>query len=564
MKRFVILFFACALFFSSCSGYLDKYPLDTPSDQTFLANETEMEMALAGCYTPIWVSNGTSLSYLVVFEELSDNGYERGPNAVTELGQGSADALNSFVLDSWTEFYRGIARCNYLLSNMSRGEAAVSAATCARIQAEAKFLRAFYYSYLVELFGDVPLLTEPVTLAEAQLPRTAKSQVVDLILKDLTEAAAVLSPVNNPTSGRPSKGAALALKARTALYGGRWQDAVSAASEVMAMEGSQYIIDPDYAGLFTYPGQTSKETVFSIQYLKGQSVHAAYGVFGSRNGRGATSRKPAYQLQDVYECIDGLPIDKSPLYDPQHPYENRDPRLQYTLAVPGSEFLGFQFETHGDSLQCWNYLTSPPSRVDNLDATHAYATFTGICWRKYANVEDRLAGTNCDNNIIVMRYAELLLIYAEAKIKAGQIDDSVLEAINKVRQRPSVNMPPVTTRDPDELFQAVARERRYELSGEGQRLFDIRRWKIAEEVMNLPLLGRMKKSYPAKPPRINQWANVHYEDTDIPVAEPGQSTDFAMRVVDIRKFNPNKDYVWPIPYIERRTNPNLTQNPGWE
>ncbi|MDR1225251.1 MAG: RagB/SusD family nutrient uptake outer membrane protein, partial [Tannerella sp.] len=561
-----ILFFACALFFSSCSGYLDKYPLDTPSDQTFLANETEMEMALAGCYTPIWVGlpGNTGISFLMVFENMSDNGYERGPNYVTELGQGSADALNSLVLNSWTELYRGISRCNYLLSNMSRGAAVVPAATYARIQAEAKFLRAYYYSYLIELYGDVPLLIEPVTLVEAQLPRTAKGQVVDLILKDLTEAAGVLSPVNNPTSGRPSKGAALALKARTALYDGRWQDAVSAASEVMAMEGSQYIIDPDYASLFTYSGQTSKEIIFSIQYLKGQTMHTLYSNFASRNARGTTARKPAYQLQDAYECIDGLPIDKSPLYDPQHPYENRDPRLQFTLAVSGSEFLGYQFETHGDSLTCWDYLTSPPSRIDNQDATHAYATFTGICWRKYTNVEDRLAGTNCDNNVIVMRYAELLLIYAEAKIKAGQIDDSVLEAINKVRQRPSVNMPPVTTRDPGELFQAVARERRYELSNEGQRLFDIRRWKIAEEVMNLPLLGRMKKSYPAKPPRIDQWATAHYEGTDIPVAEPGQSADFAMRVVDIRKFNPNRDYVWPIPYIERRTNPNLTQNPNWE
>ena len=106
-------------------------------------------------------------------------------------------------------------------------------------------------------------------------------------------------------------------------------------------------------------------------------------MFGSRNALAHTNKKPAYQLADTWECIDGKQIDKSPMFDPKHPYENRDPRLGYTLAVSGSEFLGFQFETHGDSTKCWNYMTN--QRVDNLEATHAYATFTGICWRKYAN-----------------------------------------------------------------------------------------------------------------------------------------------------------------------------------
>ena len=265
-------------------------------------------------------------------------------------------------------------------------------------------------------------------------------------------------------------------------------------------------------------------------------------------------------MADSWECTDGLPIDKSPLFNPKDPFKNRDPRLGYTLAVPGSVFLGFQFETHGDSTMCWNYLTN--KRVNNLEATHAYATFTGICWRKYANVEDRLAINDCEMNTILIRYAEVLLTYAEAKIKAGQIDASVLAAINKVRSRPSVNMPPITTTDPTELFYAVCRERKYEFSGEGLRLFDIRRWKIAEIVMNQPLLGRMKKSYPDKAPRIDNYGNSFYEG--IPIASQGESADFKMRIVDRRTFNVNRDYLWPIPYIERQTNPSLVQNPNYE
>ncbi|KAA6334573.1 RagB/SusD family nutrient uptake outer membrane protein [termite gut metagenome] len=559
----MILLAACTLFTTSCSDYLEKFPLDTPSNQTFLANTTELEMALAGCYTPLWLAI-EEVPFSLVFDQCSDIGYDRNTSSLQEMGQGSADAKNGMALSCWTEFYKGISRCNYLLNNMSHGESVVPPATFARIKAEAQFLRALYYSYLVELFGDVPLVTESLTLENSQIPRRAKSEIVDFILKDFSEAASVLPVTNNPTSGRPSKGAALALKARIALFNERWQDAISASSEVIAMEGTQYNLDPDYANLFTYPGQTSKEIIFSIQYLKGQKTHTLYRLFGTRNASGHTNKKPAYQLQDAFECTDGLQIDKSPLYNPQKPYENRDPRLEYTLAVPGSEFLGYQFETHGDSIQCWTYLTTPPRRIDNQEVLNAYATFTGICWRKYTNVEDRTGVNDCDNNIIIIRYAEVLLTYAEAKIKAGQIDDSVLDAINKVRQRLSVKMPPITTRDASELFYAVARERKYEFSCEGLRLFDIRRWKIADEVMNTTLLGRMKRSFPSVAPRVDQWGTVHYEGTGIPIAEPGQSTDFAMRVVDIRKFNPSKHYLWPIPYIERQTNPNLTQNPNWE
>lgn len=202
------------------------------------------------------------------------------------------------------------------------------------------------------------------------------------------------------------------------------------------------------------------------------------------------------------------------------------------------------------------------TRIDNLDATHAYATFSGICWRKYCNIEDKDHMEESEMNPILIRYPEVLLTYAEAKIKAGEIDQSVLDAINKVRQRPSVNMPPITTTDPLELFYAVARERKYEFAGEGLRLFDIRRWKIAEYVMLQPVLGRMKKSYPDKAPRIDEWGTAHYDD--IPIASNGESADYKMRLVDIRKFDKNRDYLWPIPYIERQTNPNLTQNPNYE
>lgn len=559
MKRLMIYIAACAFTLSSCDGYLDRNPLNSPSDGTFLATETEMQMALAGCYTALWRDFET-MTFFLAFDDAADIGYDRNTSALQSMAQGSADAKNGMAHDFWQAFYQGISKCNYLLQNMSRGEATVSAATYAQIKAEARFLRALYYSYLIELYGDVPLTKEVLTLETAQQSRTPKSAIVDFILQEFTEAAADLPAKNIPTSGRATKGAAFALKARAALYNERWNDAISAASEVMKMEGTEYILEKDYPTLFRNEGQSSKEVIFSVQYLLGTKVHALYRLFGSRNALAHTNKKPAYQLADTWECKDGKQIDKSPLFDPKHPYENRDPRLGYTLAVSGSEFLGFQFETHGDSLQCWNYLTN--KRVDNLEATHAYATFTGVCWRKYANIEDKDGLNDCEMNTILMRYAEILLIYAEAKIQAGQVDASVLEAINKVRQRPSVDMPPLTSTNPTELLYAVYRERKYEFSGEGLRLFDIRRLKIAEVVMNQPLLGRMKKSYPDKAPRMDEYGTAFYEG--IPIAEQGESSDFKMRLVDKRVFNKDRDYLWPIPYIERQTNPALTQNPNYE
>lgn len=557
--RKMFLYILVGFTFFSCSGYLDRLPLNSPSDQTFLVNETEMNMALAGCYRALW-TNHEGMTFFLALDEASDIGYDRNTNALQSIAQGSADATNGIAQYYWTSFYQGIARCNYLIQNMERGKANVAEATYRQIKAEAQFLRALYYSYLIELYGDVPLIDKVLTLETSQQARTPKAQVVDFILKELTEAAENLPVANNPISGRATKGAALAIKGRTALYNERWNDAISATSEVMKLEGTQYKLEDNYQKLFRDEGQSSKEIIFSVQYLVGTQVHPLYRLFGSRTALAHTNKKPAYQLADSWECTDGLPIDKSPLFDPKKPFQNRDPRLGYTLAVPGSEFLGFQFETHGDSVRCWNYLTN--QRVNNLEATHAFASFTGLCWRKYANVENRMDINNCETNTILIRYAEVLLTYAEAKIRAGQVDGTVLIAINKVRQRPSVNMPPVTTLDPTKLLYSVYKERKYELSGEGLRLFDIRRWKIAEVVMNQPLLGRMKKSYPDKAPRIDEYGTAFYDG--IPIASQGESADFKMRLVDRRVFNKNKDYLWPVPYIERQTNPELTQNPGWE
>ncbi len=571
MKKYIFLIINVLLLFS-CDDFLDKVPMDSPSDKTFLANETEIEMAVVGCYTNLW-TDWEGMPFFLAFEELSDNGWDRNTNDVQKLSQGANDAQSSFVERVWKTCYSGIARCNYLINKLADAEGTVSEEVISQARAEAQFLRAYYYSYLADLYGDVPLILETLTLADANIGRSPKENVLDQIFKDFDEAASILASDNKPTSGRPTRQAALALKARIALYSEKWDIAIAAASEVMKLEGAEVELDPSFPNLFTYEGQDSKEILFSIQYLFGQKVHPIFRLFGSRSGGGHANKVPSYQLVDSYECTDGLAIDESPLYNPAKPWDNRDPRLAWTFALPSSGysnwqnepgciFQGFQYETHRDSTKCWNYHTSPASRVDNQDALNAYASFSGINWRKYVNDKNYGDVNNCDNNIIVIRYAEVLLIYAEAKVKAGQIDDSVYDAINQIRTR--VGMPVIQTMSSEDLFHAIARERRHELSGEGQRLADIRRWKIAENVMNGFLLGRMQKSYPTKAPVIDEWGTPNYEEAGIPIASDVNDPNTSMRTVDRRVFNPNKDYLWPIPYIERKTNPSLTQNPNWE
>ncbi len=561
MKTYIKLsIIAFAFLFTGCEDYLNRYPLNNPSDITFLSNETELKMAVAGCYSALWYKV-EEMPFHMVFDAITDIGFDRNGSQLQAIGRGAQDSRNGTIVDFWTNMYAGIAKCNYVLANMDRGKAVITETVYKQSESEVRFIRAMLYSYLAELYGGVPLVIKPLTLSGAQIPRNTKDEVVDFILNELSQCAEFLPQANKPTSGRATKGAAWALASRVALYNKKWDIAISSSQKVMALEGTEYVLNSNYMDLFQYAGQSSKEIIFSVQYLKGTNFHALFRLFGSRNAMAFTNKKPAYQLADSWECTDGLQIDESPLFNPKNPYVNRDPRLGYTLALSGSTFLGFQYETHGDSVLCWNYNLSPAKRVANLEATHAYATFTGIGWRKYADNLDRLAMNESDLNTIIIRYAEVLLNYAEAKIESGSVDQSVLDAINKVRQRPSVNMPGIKTMDKNELRNVVRRERKYELSGEGFRLFDIRRWKIAEDVMNLPVLGRMKKSYPSVAPVVNEFGTAYY--TNIPIAVQGEKADFKMRVVEVRSFDKNRDYLWPIPYIDMETNSLMVQNPNY-
>lgn len=551
-RIFLVLLIVIAV---SCQDdYLNKYPIDKPSSSTFLQTETELEMAVNGAYRNLWTGYNYNMPIEALLDCFSDIGWERALAPYQELGNGKLDANNSMNYDAWVSFYRGIERCNFLIENSSRIVDITNQARVNQNIAEARFLRAYWYHHLVEMYGDVPLVTTPLELSESMVTRTAKSEIYDFMLTELEEASATLPEKYTVSAdiGRATKGAALALKARIALYAGKWDVSIDASKRVM--NAGTYSLDVSYEGLFIKSKQdASKEIIFKISYLEGQYTHSIPKGVNTRNGSGYSSKIPTQTLVDSYLCTDGLAIDKSPLYDPQKPFENRDARLDYTCVVPGSVFAGFQFETHKDSVKCWKYNVTPAIRVTNQDATNAYASFSGYCWRKYTDMENALYLTSSETAIVLIRYAEVLLTYSEAKIEANQIDQSVYDAINLVRSR--VGMAVVTAgKTQTELRSIVRVERKSEFAFEGKRLYDIRRWKIAEQVMTGNLLGRIPRGLLASAPAIDENGSPSYDNV---------SNKDQMRIIEVRQFDKNKNYLWPIPRIEVDVNEKLIQNPGY-
>lgn len=559
MKRLIKIFTILPLLIMSvaCEDYLDRAPLDVPSDDTFFANETELEMAVTGVYNRLWYNTTEGIPYMLSFDFASDDGWDRNGGALQALGRGEQNSDNAYTNGIWAHLYRAIGRVNFIVSGAPQLAGKMDNEKYSRLMGEARFIRAYFYSYLSELYGDVPLITGTLSLSESQTPRTAKSEVVDFIIRELDEIASHL-PSSVDTKDRVTRGAVLALKSRVALWNERWQEAASASKALMDEEG--YEIDADYEGLFLFGSENSPEIIMQVQYLIGVQTHNLPRNFLSRMALGHSNKKPPQDMVDTYDCIDGLPIDESPLFDPQNPFENRDPRLEYTLVVPGSRLVNYIFDTNPEVEQVLDFSQDPPVLVENIEADHAYASFTGYLYRKHVDPANYPTDVSAsEQNLNLFRLAEILLNYVEAKVELNELDESVYEALNAIRTRPSVNMPAILPgKTQEELRNIVRKERRHELGMEGLRYFDIRRWGIAHEVIPGPLRGRVNRysggGWLNEPPAIDEIGTPSYEHI---------SNVHEMVIIETRNFNPERDYLWPIPRIELETNPSLSQNPGY-
>lgn len=555
-NRYFSILIVLIIVLGSCTEeFLDRKPSDQISTETFFQQEKDLEYALNAVYESLgfcdWYTQYGYSTTLLRLECVTDNGYDgHSWNELYEIAVGIANSYDPFVQYYWMIRYRGIQRVNRMFEGVD-GIKDINPDFRDRLMAEARFLRAYYYFDLVYLWGDVPYLTHSVSPEEAVgLERTDKNAILDSIEHELDLAADDLPlAYDDENIGRVTKGAALAFKSRVLLYHEKWEEAAKAAEDVMEL--GVYRLYDNYKKLFSYAGINNIEVIFDLQELPNQTklYNFTLANYGPNSVTGWSSGTPLQSLVDEYECTDGLPIDQSPLYNPSIPWDNRDPRLEATILFPGRTWLSGSFNTipNIDPALLKGGDIVPGDDLHDGTEGQWNKTFTGYNWAKYMDEGADYINNNMWNgsiHLILIRYAEVLLNYAEAKIEANDIDQSVYDAINAVRAR--VGMPPIPSGlSQSELRTRVRHERRVELAFESLRLLDIRRWKIADKVM------------PGQPKllRYSDYGNGYNRPTDDPNGTPILS-------IETRYFDPAKDYLWPIPQAEI-DNSKIEQNPGW-
>lgn len=451
----------------------------------------------------------------------------------------------------WGRSYRGIRECNYALGVLAKIE--MSAARKSRLEGELKFIRAFRYQDLIRNYGRVVLMGDRVLgltddLQDPALFQRATIKAgIDYAVAQLDDAAAKLPLENSGTwlMGRATKGAALALKSRLLLYAasplyaaGTWEAAVTAAQQVIGLNKYQ-IYQGGYGNMFLI--NESEEVIFERLYTRNAN-HVHLEIANGPNGYGGwAGNTPTQNLVDAYDLTNGLPANTTnPMYNPAKPYENRDPRFAATVLYNGAAYRGRDVETF------------IPGGKDSRDGNDNWnTTKTGYYLKKFMN--DAYPLQNPWGNAgfqpwIYIRYAEILLNFAEAANEAYGPDVlppgatmSARQAINMIRSRASVNMPPLAVgMSQTDMRTAIRHERQIELAFEEHRFYDVRRWKIAEVTENVPSRGVI-----------------------ITKNNDGTFT-FAPKVaLDGRKFEV-KHYWLPIPRAEILASGNrLEQNPNY-
>lgn len=588
-KLFIIGGLALTSVLSGCNKFLDRKPLDASASSTFLSNEAEIDLGLTGVYAgAFWtVANNIPLGYSI--ESTTDLAIRRTGNSEDLIAMGDAGPFlvsNGLTVLAWGQEYKLVARANQQLLGMKNGVNAVDPKVYGRMRAEALVLRAWAYFHLMSQFGDVPFYKEPLTTEELfTLSRTPVATIVADLYKDLDEAVTLFDGANTPAvqaMGRVNKGVALGIKAKLGLLIKDFNTAAAATKAII--DGGQYALNPRYTDLFVLAGQQAnagREIMFNHTFptdiLDPQNWIAVITI-PRQVGTAQSSHFPSQQLVDKFETTDGLRIDASPRYNPAQPSRNRDNRLRWTVYMPGDTMVHNtakapslpyvqpkertifniysnqrykfnwttnKYDTLASNIDWLNFLTSPW-----FAGATGSSGGVGYVWRKY--VDSTQYSWETKTGYILMRYAEILLTYAEAKIELNQIDATVTGAINLVRQR--AGQPPVSAVSQAALRQIVRRERAVELAGEGLRLYDLRRWDIVLTAMNGPVVGAAKD--PADVP-----ATPVLDADDVPNYSNSVSKRIATRAQT--RNNVAKHKLWPIPQGELDKDKNLGQNLGW-
>lgn len=510
------LIIAFLISFNSCiDDFLDVLPEDKITSANFPETENDIKLLLNGVYAQLREKEvyNQGLFGFGVLDGATPNAYNWGNGSIAKTGNGSLSSGDEEMITfRWQRCYDIIARANNLLSSIELVELSSEAKSI--YVGEAHFLRGLAYATLVESYGGVPLILGNVGTEEARtISRSSAEETWGQVHADYDIAISNLK-TDAPEVGRATIGAALGMKMRAYLYQGKYSEVIEISDRIEAL--GKYKLFHSYEGLFNGENENNVEVLFDIQYIQGENSQGSFIDQYCGTGTGSWTRGTRYvptdDLVNAYEMIDGSEVD------PKNPYEGRDPRLDFTVVLPGTYFLGYQFPNYIYPGGAFNH---PGNRLKHLSV------------RKYrVHKEEDLptAGQSYLNNIII-RYADVLLSKAEAIIETNGNVDEAIALMNRVRtERDDVKMYPI----PNGLSREEARrrlrlERRVEFALEGLYWMDIKRWDIGKEI------------YPV---------NVYDHNGDV------IETKFPNGY--IQHYN-----LLPIPDKERSLNENLTQNPGW-
>lgn len=569
--------FALATAIGGCES-LDYIPGDQMSGQTFWQTEDHARQAAVGMYAAMKEPWCFGLEF--TFDMCSD--LADGTSPWADISRGTSFASNSGgVQNHWQYLYELVHRSNTVIRNVENMP--ISRATIDRVTGEAKFLRAMAYFRMLNCWGGVPYYDETCDInrefSNLKSPRSSAEEIRGHIIDDLTEAIEKL-PVSWEAAdlGRATKGAAYALRGKVYLFNRQWDKAIADFEEIVYNKSHNYgySLHPDYNSLFRlYNGSHSPEMIFSIQSIDGNTAGYALDIvsyFGNKSTMRLIAGNrivPSVTLVDMYENLDGSPFDWDDMFPGfndggaetrkkylcvtidqgsttvtstldcdttkvMDAYRLRDPRLCLNVITPYSHYLGTDA---GSSPMDKQFVLADPTKggapMEAMAFIRNSEGWNSYFWRKWiptGNLDGYWGEYNrTPYEFPLIRLGDVILMLAEAYNEAGETDKAVIE-LNKIRARagmPELNSGAawLAVTGKEEMAERIRRERAFELAGEGQRYWDLRRWGLLE-------------------------------------ASVKNATDIFGDLMYTRSYQPRHE-MWPIPLVEMERNTNLKQNEGW-
>lgn len=543
-KYCLISFVIFAAFFSACKKAEDEPQEYITPDFVYNKLDSSGDYALAvlsNLYS--YLPNGFNRIDNVVLGAATDDAISSDNyNNIELLSKSILNSVANNPDDVWYKSYQAIRNVNLYLANVDN--VPVDITTKHYWKAEARFIRAISYFELIKRYGGVPLIGDKLFSQDDKISiaRNTYDECVQYIVNEINAIKDSLrpDPLVATDLGRISQGANMALKAKVLLYAAsplnnpgndavKWQAAADAAKEVIDL--NKFKLESDFASVFTT--RQSSEVILAFQRaqvkdLETQNAPVGYSQPNQSNGYVS----PTQELVDAFPMMNGLPIDDiNSGYDPQNPYDNRDPRLDATVFHNESMWLKRPVETFEGGLD-------KPNGIQRQ-------TRTGYYMRKFlGNFSTSAAYGNQNHNFVILRYAEILLDYAEASNELGNTTIAY-DQLKAIRKRAAIDKGSdglyglKDGMSQDEMRQAIRLERRIEMAFEEQRYWDVRRWKIAEHVFNTTLHGKQI------------------------IRNQNSAFTYSVAPVSAVIFTAPKMYLYPIPYAETSGNKSIVQNPGW-